>query len=275
MSQVTFASRGVSSPVYLWSHGSHLCHREQDRLLKELSEFLRIPSVSALPAHAADCRRAAEWLRDELTRLGCPKVQVIEGNGHPVVWAKARKCRAGPPCSFTGTTMFSPPTPSTSGSARPSSPRYATGKLYARGAADDKGQVFCLLKAYEAVLRRQGRPPLNVHFIFEGEEECGGRVVFDLLRSEPERTRADAALVCDSSYYAQVAFRRSIRRSAGSATPRSPSARSSAICTPGSYGGVAPNALETLVRILSQLKGADGEIQHSQAVQGRGAAHQA
>ena len=62
--------------------------REQDRLLRELIDFLSIPSVSALPAHASDCRRAAEWLRDELLRLGCPTVEVIEGNGHPVVWAE-------------------------------------------------------------------------------------------------------------------------------------------------------------------------------------------
>jgi acetylornithine deacetylase/succinyl-diaminopimelate desuccinylase-like protein len=119
--------------------------------------------------------------------------------------------------------------------------------------------VFCLLKAYEAVLGEDGRPPLNVHFIFEGEEECGGRVIYDLLRAEPERTRADAVLVSDSSFfapglpavytalrgicYAEISVR-TLQRDLHS----------------GTYGGVAPNALETLVRILSRLKSADGEI---------------
>ena len=235
-------------------------HTEQDRLLKELSDFLRIPSVSALPAHAADCRRAAEWLRDELTRLGCPTVQIIEGNGHPVVWAEGPEVPGRPTLLIYGHYDVQPPDPLDEWVSPPFEPTVRDGKLFARGAADDKGQVYCLLKAYEAVLDAEGRPPLNLRFVFEGEEECGGRVIFDLLRSEPERTRADAALVCDASYYATgipavyTALRglcyaeisvRTLERDLHS----------------GSYGGVAPNGLETLVRILSDLKSADGEIQ--------------
>ncbi|MEO7985386.1 MAG: dipeptidase [Gemmatimonadales bacterium] len=234
--------------------------REQDRLLRELSDFLRIPSVSALPAHAADCRLAADWLRRELTRLGCPTVQVIEGNGHPVVWAESPPVPGKPTLLIYGHYDVQPPDPLAEWLTPPFEPTIRDGRLYARGSADDKGQVFCLLKAYEAVLDASGQPPLNVHFIFEGEEESGGRVVFDLLHSEPERTRADAALVCDASYYAPgipavyTALRglcyaeisvRTLQRDLHS----------------GSYGGVAPNAIETLVRILSQLKDADGEIQ--------------
>ncbi|MGZ8392342.1 MAG: M20/M25/M40 family metallo-hydrolase, partial [Gemmatimonadales bacterium] len=153
-----------------------------------------------------------------------------------------------------------PPDPLEEWVTEPFTATVRDGKLYARGAADDKGQVFCLLKAYEAVLDSKRLPPLNVHFIFEGEEECGGKVVFDLLHTEPERTRADAALVCDMSYYAPgwpavyTALRglcyaeisvRTLERDLHS----------------GSYGGVAPNGLETLVRILSQLKSPTGEIQ--------------
>jgi acetylornithine deacetylase/succinyl-diaminopimelate desuccinylase-like protein len=235
-------------------------HREQGRLLEELSDFLRIPSVSALPAHAADCRRAAEWLSDELTRLGCPTVQIIEGNGHPVVWAEGPEVPDRPTLLIYGHYDVQPPDPLDEWVSPPFEPAVRDGKLFARGAADDKGQVYCLLKAYEAVLDASGRPPLNLRFVFEGEEECGGRVVFDLLRSEPERTRADAALVCDASYYASgipavyTALRglcyaeisvRTLERDLHS----------------GSYGGVAPNGLETLVRILGQLKAADGEIQ--------------
>jgi len=233
--------------------------REQSRLLGELSGFLSIPSVSALPAHTADCRRAALWLRDALTGLGCPTVQVIEGQGHPVVWAESPPVPGRPTLLIYGHYDVQPPDPLDEWISLPFTPTVRDGRLYARGAADDKGQVFCLLKAYEATLDADRRPPLNVHFIFEGEEECGGRVIFDLLHAEPERTRADAALVCDMSYYAPgwpavyTALRglcyaeisvRTLQRDLHS----------------GTYGGVAPNAIETLVRILAKLKSADGEI---------------
>ena len=233
--------------------------REQSRLLGELSEFLAIPSVSALPAHAADCRRAAEWLRDQLTRLNCPTVEVIEGNGHPVVWAKGPTVPDRPTLLIYGHYDVQPPDPLDEWISPPFEPTVRDDRLYARGAADDKGQVFCLLKAYEATLNAAGRPPLNVHFIFEGEEESGGSVISDLLHAEPERTRADAVLVCDMSYYAPgwpavyTALRglcyaeisvRTLQRDLHS----------------GTYGGAAPNAIETLVRILAGLKGESGEI---------------
>jgi acetylornithine deacetylase/succinyl-diaminopimelate desuccinylase-like protein len=234
--------------------------REQSRLLGELSGFLSIPSVSALPAHAADCRRAAEWLRDELGGLGCATVQIIEGDGHPVVWAESPHVPGKPTLLIYGHYDVQPPDPLEEWISPPFEPTVRDGRLYARGAADDKGQVFCLLKAYEATLDAERRPPLNVRFIFEGEEESGGDVVAGLLRAEPERTRADAALVCDMSYYAPgwpavyTALRgicyaeisvRTLERDLHS----------------GAYGGVAPNALETLVRLLAKLKDADGEIQ--------------
>jgi acetylornithine deacetylase/succinyl-diaminopimelate desuccinylase-like protein len=234
--------------------------REQTRMLGELSGFLSIPSVSALPAHAADCRRAAEWLREELVSLGCPTVELLEGQGHPVVWAESPRVPDRPTLLIYGHYDVQPPDPLEEWITPPFEPTVRGGGLYARGAADDKGQVFCLLKAYEATLDPDRRPPLNVNFIFEGEEESGGNVIADLLRAEPERTRADAALVCDTSYYAPgwpavyTALRglcyaeisvRTLERDLHS----------------GSYGGVAPNALETLVRLLAKLKDADGEIQ--------------
>jgi len=233
--------------------------REQPRLLQEVSEFLSIPSVSALPAHVGDCRRAAEWLRAELTRLGCPVVSLVEGDGHPVVWAEGPKVPGRPTLLIYGHYDVQPPDPLEEWDSPPFEPTVRDGRLYARGAVDDKGQIFCLLKAYEAVLDADRRPPLNGHFIFEGEEESGGRVIYDLLRAEPERTRADAVLVSDSSFYepglpavytglrgicyAEISVR-TLQRDLHS----------------GTYGGVAPNAIETLVRILAGLKDEDGEI---------------
>lgn len=233
--------------------------REQGRLLRELNDFLSIPSISALPAHAGDCRRAADWLQQHLKQLRCPVVQVIEGQGHPVVWAESPRVTGAPTLLIYGHYDVQPPDPLEEWTTPPFTPTVRDGRLFARGSADDKGQVFCLLKAYESVLDAAGNPPLNVNFIFEGEEECGGRVIFDLLHREPERTRADAALVCDMSYYAPgwpavyTALRglcyaeisvRTLERDLHS----------------GTYGGVAPNAIETLVRLLSGLKAESGEI---------------
>jgi acetylornithine deacetylase/succinyl-diaminopimelate desuccinylase-like protein len=239
---------------------SSFVSREQNRLLGELSGFLSIPSVSALPAHAADCRRAAEWLRDELTSLGCPTVQVIEGNGHPVVWAEGPEVPGRPTLLIYGHYDVQPPDPLHEWTSPPFEPTVRDGRLYARGAADDKGQVFCLLKAYEATLDADRRPPLNVRFIFEGEEESGGHVIADLLRAQPERTRADAALVCDMSYYAPgwPAVYTALRGLCYAEISVRTAERD---LHSGSYGGVAPNALETLVRILAGLKDKAGEIQ--------------
>ncbi len=172
--------------------------REEPRLLAELTEFLAIPSISTGTAHVADCRRAAQWLVDQLFRLGCPTVQLIEGDGHPVVWGESPKVEGAPTLLIYGHYDVQPPDPLDEWHTPPFVPSIRDGRLYARGAIDDKGQVFCLLKAYEAVRDADGNPPLNVHFLFEGEDECGGRVVFDLLKAEPERTKVDAVLVCDT-----------------------------------------------------------------------------
>ncbi|MCU0620022.1 MAG: dipeptidase [Gemmatimonadales bacterium] len=233
--------------------------RERDRMQAELSEFLRIPSVSTTPERAGDCRRAAEWLQGHLRQLGCPVATLMEGKGHPVVWGESPRVEGKPTLLIYGHYDVQPPDPLEEWESPPFEPTVREGRLYARGAADDKGQVYCLLKAYEAVRDAAGNPPINVNFIFEGEEECGGHVIYELLRERPELVQADAVLVCDMSYYAPgwpavyTALRgmvyaeiavRTLQRDLHS----------------GTYGGVAPNAIETLVRILGELKDKDGEI---------------
>lgn len=238
---------------------NHTLARSHDLLLGELTEFLSIPSISALPNHAPDCRKAAEWLLADLRRLGCPVATLIEGDGQPVVWAESPPVPGAPTLLIYGHYDVQPVDPLDEWVTPPFTPTVRDGKLYARGSADDKGQVFCLLRAYEALCDTTGNPPLNVHFIFEGEEESGGHVIYDLLKREPERTKADVVLVCDMSYYAggypavYTALRgmcyaeisvRTLRRDLHS----------------GTYGGVAPNAVETLVHLLHDLKSEDGRI---------------
>jgi acetylornithine deacetylase/succinyl-diaminopimelate desuccinylase-like protein len=238
---------------------SQFVTREKDRLLAELFEFLSIPSISTLPDHAADCRRAADWLMNQLTVLGCPRVELLEGNGHPVVWGESPEVAGAPTILIYGHYDVQPVDPIDEWVSPPFTPTIRDGKLYARGAIDDKGQVFTLLKAYEAVRDADGRPPVNVRFLFEGEEECGGDVVFDLLAAQPERLRADAVLVADMGYYAEgwPAVYTALRGMCYAELHVRTSERD---LHSGHYGGVAPNAIETICRMLTDLKGRDGTI---------------
>jgi acetylornithine deacetylase/succinyl-diaminopimelate desuccinylase-like protein len=232
---------------------------DQQQMVRELSEFLSIPSISTLPSHAADCRHAAEWLQGEFRRLGCPVVELLEGRGHPVVWAEGPEAPGRPTLLIYGHYDVQPPDPLEEWSSPPFEPTVREDKLFARGAADDKGQVYCLLKAWEAASAGGHAPPLNLRFLVEGEEECGGEVIEEVLERDPWRVEADAVLVCDMSYYAPgwpavyTALRgmcyteiqlRTLQRDLHS----------------GTYGGVAPNALEALTRLLAALKSADGTI---------------
>src|SRR3989441_13361551 len=129
----------------------------RDQLLNELSAFLRIPSVSTLPAHNQDCRAAAEWVAQELRRLGCHDVQFLGSETHPVVWGAGPEIAGAPTLLIYGHYDVQPPDPLAEWTTPPFEPTVRDGRLYARGAADDKGQVFCLLKAIAA----SPRPPVN------------------------------------------------------------------------------------------------------------------
>ncbi len=228
---------------------------DQERLLRELTEFLRIPSISTLPAHDADCRRAAEWVARDLRRLGCRDVQLLGSDTHPVVWGVGPEVPGAPTLLIYGHYDVQPPDPVNEWTSPPFEPSVRDGRLYARGAADDKGQVFCLLRAIEEL----GAPPVNFRFLIEGEEEFGSKVLFDLLRREPERTRADAALVADMSYLAPgwPAVYTSLR---GMCYAEITVRTAKHDLHSGEYGGAAPNAHEELCRLLVRLKGPNGRI---------------
>jgi acetylornithine deacetylase/succinyl-diaminopimelate desuccinylase-like protein len=228
---------------------------DTDRLLQQLTDFLRIPSVSTLPAHNADCRAAAEWVAAELRRLGCRDVQLLGSGPHPVVWAIGPDVPDAPTLLVYGHYDVQPPDPLGEWTTPPFQPSVRDGRLFARGAADDKGQVFCLLKAIETA----GRAPLNFRFLIEGEEEYGSGVLFDVLRREPERTRADVVLIADMAYVAPgwpavyTALRGLCYAEITVRTAKSD-------LHSGEFGGAAPNAHEELLRLLGRLKGPDGKI---------------
>jgi len=228
---------------------------DQPRLLNELSEFLRIPSISTLPAHDADCRRAAEWVARDLRRLGCRDVEFLGSETHPVVWGVGPEVPGAPTLLVYGHYDVQPPDPINEWTTPPFEPTIRDGRIYARGAADDKGQVFCMLRAIEAA----GRPSVNYRFLIEGEEEFGSKTLFDLLRREPERTKADVALVADMAYLAPgwPAVYTTLR---GMCYVEITVRTAKSDLHSGEFGGAAPNAHEELVHLLSRLKTADGKI---------------
>jgi acetylornithine deacetylase/succinyl-diaminopimelate desuccinylase-like protein len=228
---------------------------DTDRLLRELSDFLRIPSVSTSPSHDADCRAAAEWVAGELRRLGCREVQFLASDTHPVVWGVGPDVPGAPTLLVYGHYDVQPPDPLDEWTTPPFEPTVRGDKLFARGAADDKGQVFCLLKAIAA----NGEPPVNFRFLIEGEEEFGSRVLFELLRREPERTRADVVLIADMAYVAPrwPAVYTTLR---GLCYAEITVRTAKSDLHSGEFGGAAPNAHEELARLLARLKTPDGKI---------------
>jgi len=228
---------------------------DRDQLLRDLTEFLRIPSVSTLPAHNQDCRAAAEWVAAALRRIGCRNVEFLGSETHPVVSGKGPDVPGAPTLLIYGHYDVQPPDPLGEWTTPPFEPTQRDGRIYARGAADDKGQVFCLLEAIAA----SPRPAVNFRFLIEGEEEYGSRVLFDLLKREPQRVRADAVVVADMSYVAPgwPAVYTTLR---GLCYAEITVRTSKTDLHSGEYGGAAPNAHEELCRLLGRLKSEDGKV---------------
>ena len=174
----------------------------RERLLEELSEFLRIPSVSTLPEHKNDILRAAEFVASSLRDVGMETVEVIAGEGHPLVYAESLEAPGKPTVLCYGHYDVQPPDPLDEWETPPFEPTVRNGSLYARGAADDKGQMYAHIKAIEALRAADGRLPINVKFLIEGEEEVGGKAIAAYVPAHRDRLAADVALVSDTAMYA-------------------------------------------------------------------------
>jgi len=228
------------------------------RFLEELKELLRIPSVSTLPEHKGDCRRAAEWLAAKLARIGMENVRLIESEGHPLVYADWLHAAARPTALCYGHYDVQPPDPLDEWLSPPFQPAERDGNIYARGAVDDKGQVCAQVSALESLLA-QGGLPLNVRVLFEGEEEVGGETIAAYVASKPADLQADFALVSDTELFAPglptlcVGLRGMIYTEIEVRGARSD-------LHSGMYGGAAPNSFVGLVQILARLKDEDGHI---------------
>ena len=226
---------------------------------EQLKVLLRIPSVSAQPAHDADVTRAAEFVRDDLRAMGVP-AELIATKGHPIVYGERLDAPGKPTLLVYGHYDVQPPEPLGPWLSPPFEPTVRDGKLYARGATDDKGQMFTHLKAAEAWLKTVGSLPVNVKFLIEGEEEVGGANLEAYVAAHARELACDAAVISDTSQFAPgiPAITYGLK---GLAYFEITVKGAKNDLHSGTFGGSVANPLNALAVILASLKGPDGRIQ--------------
>ena len=235
--------------------------RHHERFVDELFDLLRIPSVSTDPARAGDVRRCAGWLADHLAEIGLDAAEVVAPSvprGHPVVFASQGDAPDRPTLLVYGHYDVQPPDPVEAWTSPPFEPVVRDRAVFARGASDDKGPLFLVLKAVEACLRTGGLP-VNLRVVLEGEEEAGSASFAPFLGAYRDRLAADAALVCDTAMAGEglpalvVALRGIVYVEVEVVGP-------SHDLHSGVYGGAVANPLNVLARLLACLQGDEGRI---------------
>jgi acetylornithine deacetylase/succinyl-diaminopimelate desuccinylase-like protein len=232
----------------------------QKRFLNELKDLLRIPSVSTLSEHKDDVRRAADFVASELRRIGMQNVETIATKGHPLVYADWLHAPGKPTVLMYAHYDVQPPDPLDEWTTPPFEPSERDNNIYARGAVDDKGQLWMEIKALEALMKSgNGKLPINVKVLIEGEEEIGGESIAQYVREEKAKLKADFALVCDTELFAPdlptlcVGLR-------GLVYTEIEAVGAKTDLHSGMYGGVAPNPFFGLIEIISKLKDAKGRV---------------
>jgi len=233
--------------------------KNKDRFLEELKDFLRIPSISTLPEHAPDVQRAAGFVADSLRTAGLENVEIIPTAKHPLVYADWLHAPGKPTVLCYGHYDVQPPDPLELWTSPPFEPTLRDGNLYARGSADDKGQMYMHVKAVEALRAVNGTLPVNLKFLIEGEEEIGGESVAKYVAENATKLKADVALVSDTALYAEgiptlcIGLRGLIYTEIEARGP-------SRDLHSGLYGGTVPNAVFALAELVSKLKDPSGRI---------------
>ena len=229
-------------------------------VLDGLFELLRIPSVSTDPAHKADVRRAADYVAGALRRGGIENVRLIEKEGrHPLVYGDWLHAAGKPTLLFYGHYDVQPPDPLDEWHSPPFEPTVRGNNIYARGAVDDKGQVWIQIQALSQLMEENGKLPVNVRVLIEGEEEVGGEFIEEYVKTKPPELKADAAVVCDTEMFAPglpticVGLRGLVYGELHAEGARTD-------LHSGMYGGAAPNPIMAIAEILTALKDRDGHI---------------
>lgn len=230
-----------------------------DQYLEELKDFLSIPSVSSQTERVPDMRRAAEWLKKHMESIGLQHVQILETKGHPVVYGDWLKADSKPTILVYGHYDVQPEDPVNEWKTPPFQATIRDGNLFARGTADDKGQIFIHLKAIEAYLKNSGELPVNVKIIFEGEEEIGSENLGDFVREHKEMLQADVIVISDSDMFEKgvpsVTYAlRGITYMEVEVTGPNTDLHS------GSFGGTLHNPIQALTEMIASLHDKNGRI---------------
>lgn len=231
----------------------------RERFLEELKEFLRIPSVSTDPNLAGDVRRCAAWVRDHLAGIGIEKVELHDTPGHPIVYAEHCKAPGKPTVLLYAHYDVQPPDPLELWHTPPFEPDVRDGKIFARGATDDKGQLFAHFKGLEALFQTQGEIPVNIKMVIEGEEEVGSVHLEKWVDENKEMLACDAVVISDSSMFApglpSITYGlRGLMYCEVSVTGPGHDLHS------GLFGGGVANPINELSRIIGKLHNDDGSI---------------
>jgi acetylornithine deacetylase/succinyl-diaminopimelate desuccinylase-like protein len=231
----------------------------RDRYVDELKEYLAIPSVSALPQHAGDVRRAAEWTAEALRRAGMHDVRVTDTPGHPVVYGEWLGAPGKPTILYYGHYDVQPVDPVDLWTTPPFEATVRDGEIYARGAADDKGQVFMHIKAIEAFTKKTGGLPVNMKVLIEGEEEVGSDHLGEFIKNHKQDLLADVVVISDSPMFDRgipsicyglrglAYFQIDIRGTKSDLHS-------------GSFGGAVANPAFVLTQLLAQMKDRSGRV---------------
>ena len=242
------------------SNAVFFARSNQPRFLNELKDLLRIPSVSTLDEHKPDIQKAAAFVADELRRIGMENVEVIPTKGHPLIYADWLHAAGKPTVLCYAHYDVQPAEPLDEWISPPFEPTERKNNVYARGAVDDKGQLWMEVKALESLMQAgNGKLPINVKVLFEGEEEVGGESIAAYIRKEKSKLQSDFALVCDTELFAPnlptlcVGLR-------GLVYTEIEAVGAKTDLHSGMYGGAAPNPFVALAQIIAQLKDSAGRI---------------
>src|SRR5919106_3112075 len=232
---------------------------QRDRYIDELKQYLAMPSVSALTQHHADVRRAAEWSAEHMKHIGLENVRLFDTPGHPIVYGEWLNAPGAPTILFYGHYDVQPVDPVELWESPPFEATVREGEIYARGAADDKGQVFMHFKAIEAHLRQNGRLPVNLRIILEGEEEVGSNNLDTFVKDHRDELKADVVVISDSPMFDRgvpsicyglrglTYFQIDLRGTKSDLHS-------------GSFGGAVANPAFVLAQVLAQMKDRSGRV---------------
>src|SRR6186997_2322001 len=231
----------------------------RDRYVEELKTYLAIPSISALPQHAADVKRCAEWTADEMRRIGLQNVKLIDTPGFSVVYGAWLGAPGASTILFYGHYDVQPVNPLELWESPPFEATVRDGEIYARGSADDKGQVFMHFKAIEAHLKQQGKLPVNIKVLIEGEEEVGSQNLDNFVKANRDLLKADVVVISDSAMFDRgvpsicyslrglIYFQIDLRGTKSDLHS-------------GLFGGAVANPAMVLAQILAQMKDRGGRV---------------